>query len=111
DVAAPAPRPPVEPRAQVTAIAVGGHAERACVMVAGGGGGVEGADLLVKASGEASVGVADSEPDLTHHLSFQGRRPTAGSRRRRGHGRAGSGLLGQNGTGTEHVEALTLPLV
>src|SRR5215468_9696605 len=54
DVAAPAPRPPVEPRAQVTAIPADGHAQQAAVMVAGGGG-VEGADLLIKALGEASV--------------------------------------------------------
>jgi hypothetical protein len=37
-------------------------------MVAGDGD-VEGADLLVKAFGEASVGVADSDTDLTHHRS------------------------------------------
>jgi hypothetical protein len=37
-------------------------------MVAGGGG-VEGADLLIEAFGEASVGVADNEPDFGHHRS------------------------------------------
>jgi hypothetical protein len=47
-----------------------------------GGGGVEGADLLIKAFGEVSVGVADSEPELTHHRSPSMGRPTAGSRRR-----------------------------
>jgi hypothetical protein len=34
-----------------------------------GDGGVERADLLIKAFGEASVGVADSEPVLTHRWS------------------------------------------
>jgi len=34
-----------------------------------GDGGVKGADLLVKAFLEASVGVADGEPDLTHDRS------------------------------------------
>jgi hypothetical protein len=35
-------------------------------MVAAGGG-VEGADLLVEAFGEVSVGLTDGEPGLTHH--------------------------------------------
>jgi hypothetical protein len=34
-----------------------------------GDGGVEGTDLFIKAFGEASVGVANSEPDLIHHRS------------------------------------------
>jgi hypothetical protein len=37
-------------------------------MVAGDGG-VEGADLLIEAIPQASVGTADSQPDLTHHWS------------------------------------------
>jgi hypothetical protein len=89
DVAAPAPDPPVEPRAQITAIAVDGHAEHACVMVAGGGG-VEGADLLIKAFGETSIAVADREPDLTHRRSpsmEDGRRRALGAGQ--GHGCAG----------------------
>src|SRR6266566_489010 len=68
DIAAPAPRPPVEPRTQVTVIPEHGHAQHAAVMVAGGGG-VEFADLLIEAFGEVSVGIADGEPDLIHHRS------------------------------------------
>src|SRR5438876_6039679 len=71
DVAAPAPRPPVESRAQVTAVPADGDTQHAGVMVTGDLR-VEGADLLTKAFGEASVGVADGEPDLTHHRSPSG---------------------------------------
>ena len=53
---------------QVTVVPADGHAQQAGVMVAAGGG-VEGADLLVEAFGEVSVGVADGEPGLTHHRS------------------------------------------
>ena len=89
DVAAPAPDRPVEPRAQITAIPLDGHAEHACIMVAGNGGD-EGADLLIKAFGEASIAVADREPDLTHHRSpsmEDGRRRALGAGQ--GHGCAG----------------------
>src|SRR5690349_4059256 len=66
DVAAPAPRPPVEPRAEVTIVPTHSHAQHAAVMVAGGGG-VEGVDLLVEAFGEAGIGFADNERGLAHH--------------------------------------------
>src|SRR5215468_6214938 len=56
DVAAPAPRPPVEPREQVTMIPADRDRQQTAVMVAGGGG-VEGADLLIKAFPQASVGL------------------------------------------------------
>src|SRR5256885_11517350 len=47
DVAAAAPRPPVQPRVQVTVVRAGCDGKQAGVIVAGGGG-VEGVDLLVK---------------------------------------------------------------
>jgi len=59
------PAAPVQPREQVIVIPADGHAQHAAVVVAGDGR-VERADLLIKAFGEASVGVADSDPDLTH---------------------------------------------
>src|SRR5690242_10203873 len=93
DVTAPAPRPPVEPCEQVTVVPADGHAQHLAIMVTGDGC-IEGADLLVKPFGEASVGVADSEPDLTHDRS-----PSTDGR---------SGLLDQDGTGVEQIEALTL---
>src|SRR4029077_12420112 len=66
DVAAPAPGPPVEPRAQVTVVPADRDAQHAAIIVAGDGG-VEGADLLIEAFGEAGVGFADHERDLAHH--------------------------------------------
>ena len=50
---AAAPRPAIEHRAQVTVVPADGHAQRAAVMVPGDGG-VEGAELLVKAFMEAA---------------------------------------------------------
>src|SRR5690349_14926260 len=66
DVAAPAPGPPVQAAAQVAVVPADGHAQHAGVLVAAGGG-VEGTDLLVEASGEVSVAVTDGEPGLTQH--------------------------------------------
>jgi hypothetical protein len=40
---------------------------------------LKGPDLLVKAFGEASAGVAGCDPDLTHHLSPSMETPTAAS--------------------------------
>jgi len=66
DVTAPAPRPPEQPRAQVTAVVADGDAQQPAVGVAGRRG-VEGADLLVEAFSQAVVGIAGHERDLTHH--------------------------------------------
>src|SRR5215831_16326741 len=48
----PAPRPPVEPRAQVTTVPADRDRQQTAVMVAGDGR-VEGADLLIKAVSQA----------------------------------------------------------
>src|SRR5215470_15423233 len=72
DVAAAAPGPAVEPRVQVTIVAADRDRQQAAVMVAGGGG-VEGADLFLKAVSQASVGLADGERYLVHHCLLPGK--------------------------------------
>src|SRR5690348_6120402 len=65
DVAAPTPRPPVEPRAQVTTVAADHDRQQTAVMVAGDGR-VERAELLIKAVSQASVGLTGNERYLVH---------------------------------------------
>ena len=69
------PGPPVEPGVQVTVIPADGHTQHAAIVVAGDGG-IEHADLLIKAFGEASVGIADSEAGLRSSVALlpRGRR-------------------------------------
>src|SRR5690242_13975068 len=88
DIAAPAPRPPVQPRVQLTIVPAGREGQQAGVVVAGGGG-VEGADLLIKPFPQAGIALARDERHLTHDC-------------------LPPGVLDGNGTRIEQVEALAL---
>jgi pimeloyl-ACP methyl ester carboxylesterase len=65
DVAAPAPCPPGQPRAQVPVVPAGRDGQQAGVVVASGSH-VEGDDLLIKPLPQVTVTLAGNEPHLIH---------------------------------------------
>jgi hypothetical protein len=68
DVAALAPGPPEQPRAQVTAVFADGDAQQPAVGVAGRRG-IKGVDLLVEAFSQTIVDITDCERGITRSLS------------------------------------------